>query len=105
MIFKLTDEQIEEIIELYGGSKKIISKIEFKLNFYDIIDDEDDYVEIVKLVVSQHQSIKEQLSHIEGKRSRIECFMNIDEIIDNVLNRQFINMDHKQEQLQKARMK
>ena len=32
MYFKLTEEQILEIIELYGGSKGLITKIETKLN-------------------------------------------------------------------------
>ena len=30
MYFKLTEEQILEIIELYGGSKRLINEIELK---------------------------------------------------------------------------
>jgi len=42
-MFKLTDEQIEYIIEFYGGSKKIIENIELQLNLIGVVEDENDY--------------------------------------------------------------
>ncbi len=116
MIFKLTDEQIEEILYLYGGSKRTIKAIEFKLNYLGVIDDYDDYVEIVKAVLSQHQSVQAQLenSGIKYSYSNIEnlsklynvelarVYMSLDEIIELELKRMYENIDHKYTELQKA---
>ena len=104
-MFKLTDEEIDEIIEQYGSSKRIISKIEFKLNFLEIVD----YIELTKSIVSQYVSIQTQInsakrngkSNYITKKDLVRLYMDLDEIIETELNRKYKDLIHKEKQLQK----
>ncbi len=108
-MFKLTDEEIDEIIEQYGSSKRIISKIEFKLNFLEIVDDREDYIELTKSIVSQYVSIQTQInsakrngkSNYITKKDLVRLYMDLDEIIETELNRKYKDLIHKEKQLQK----
>ena len=110
-MFKLTDEEIDEIIEQYGSSKRIISKIEFKLNFLEIVDDKEDYIELIKSIVSQYVSIQTQINSVKAnensksnyidKKDLARLYMDLDEIIETELNRKYKDLTHKEIQLQK----
>ena len=81
MVFKLEEEQILEIIELYGGSKKKISTIEARLNSIGVVKSEEDYYELVASIVSQGESIKEQMKNCSNVTDRMKHYMSLDEII------------------------
>lgn len=98
-MFKLTDEQIKEIIEFYGGSKETIFNIEECLNKLNIIDDEEDYLDIVAAVVAQHTTVQLKIKQADNKEQRIKQFRSLDEIIEAELKRKYQNDDHKQNQL------
>ena len=94
MIFKLTTEQIEEIIELYGGSKQTITIVEKKLNSLGIITNEEDYYEIVCAVIAQKETVNFQ--KVEGISYGKD--MTFDEIIQLELNRKFGNPEDEKEE-------
>lgn len=87
-MFKLTQEQIDELIELYGGSIETINRIEQKLCIFDFINDEDEYLELVIAVLSQHQSVRLQIS-LTDKRGIADRYMGLDEIIEMELLRKY----------------
>lgn len=89
MIFKLTEEEILEIIELYGGSKETINKIEIKLNLTGLIRSEEDYYELVAATVSQMMSVMEQIKNALDEDDKIRLNMSLDEIIDSELKRKY----------------
>lgn len=86
-MFKLTQEQIEEIIESYGGSLRTIKKIELLLNQYDCIRDEEQYYELVISVLAQHQTIRLKMEKAVNQRDRLDEYMGLEEIIDLEFNR------------------
>ena len=51
-MFKLTEEQIMIIISEYGGNEQLIESIELILNRIEMIDDFDDYYELVCLIAA-----------------------------------------------------
>lgn len=89
MIFKLTEEQVLEIIELYGGSKETINEIEIKLNLTGLVRLEEDYYELVAATVSQMMSVMEQIKNALDDDDRIRLSMSLDEIIDSELKRKY----------------
>lgn len=104
MYFKLTEEQILEIIELYGGSKGLITKIETKLNSIDVILDDEDYYNLIAAIVSQKETNKEKVKSLTTKIEKINVFIPLDEIIITELNRKYNNFeDAKEEVKQKVK--
>ena len=101
MIFKLTDEEIEEIIELYGGSKQVIQDVEYKLNYLEIINDLEDYNELVKIVISQYETIKSQIEAIKERNANpteselSSRYMSLDEIIEYEINKKYEDCKNK----------
>ena len=98
-MFKLTEEQIDYIIEEYGGSKKLINDIERKLNLLGVIEFEEDYVELVVAIVSQKETNKLKLSNCDTKDEKMNVFMNIDTIIQIELNRKYNNFEDSKESI------
>jgi len=94
MVFKLTEEQVLEIIELYGGSKKKIDTIEARLNLIGVVKSEEDHYELVASIVSQSESVKEQMRNCSNASDRIERYMSLDEIISSELNRKYDNFEN-----------
>ena len=93
-MFKLTEEQIEEIIETYGGTKQIINIIEGKLNLIGVIDEEEDYYEVVASVAAQKETINFNIARYNRKEEKMDNFMSIDEIIELELNRKYNNFEN-----------
>lgn len=83
-MFKLTEEQVQEIVESYGGSKNTILLVEDKLNALNnnlsLLNDEDDYFEIIAAVVSQLQTIKNKISHSNLNQKKQE-YVTINELL------------------------
>lgn len=88
-MFKLTEEQIEYIIKVYGGSKQVIKDIEHKLNLLGVIDDEDDYYEIVAAVAAQKETIKNQLKKCTTKDEAMNKYVSTDQLIKYALNEKY----------------
>ena len=104
MYFKLTEEQILEIIELYWGSKRLINEIELKLNSIDVILDDEDYYNLIASIVSQKETNKENVKAETTKQGKINVFIPLDEIIITELNRKYNNFeDAKEEVKQKVK--
>lgn len=99
-MFELTEEQRKEIIELYGGSTYIIYKIEQELNNFEIIQNQEDYIEIIESVVAQFETIKLNMSFAK-KQDKLEKFMSLDEIIYTELNRKYDIFEQENCQLKK----
>ena len=57
-MFKLTEEQMAEVIDLYGGDYDLIIEIERTLNKLAVIDNEDAYYEVICAVVSQIETLE-----------------------------------------------
>ena len=104
MVFKLSKEQIDDIIEMYGGSKKTIDNIEKRLNLLNIVQTDDDYLEIVTSVLDRKQEINEKLKNNPTKQEAIDIFMTVDEIIAIELERKYGDFEYfKEEQRQKVK--
>ena len=88
-MFKLTEEPIEYIIEVYGGSKQVIKDIEHKLNLLGVIDDKDDYYEIVAAVAAQKETIKEQIKKCTTKSEAMSKYVSTDRLIMYALNEKY----------------
>ena len=88
-MFKLTEEQINEIIEMYGGTKTLINDIESRLNLIGMIEQEEDYYDIICAIISRIQTIKldaitQEKSIFSGKNfnpESVEFDYDLDEII------------------------
>ena len=92
-MFKLTEEQINEIILLYGGSKKIVEVIESEINLIDVIEDEEDFYEIICAVMSQKFTIDLRCEQWNYPQDQSFVFMSDDEIIETELNRKYDNFE------------
>jgi len=101
-MFKLTDEQIEYIIEFYGGSKKIIENIELQLNLIGVVEDENDYFELMCAIIAQKETIKLKLSDCDNKFDAIGVSMTNKEIILTELNRKYNNFEDASYEKQQA---
>lgn len=80
MQYKLNNEQIDEIINLYEVSKNFIKKIEVGLNSTNLVKDADDYFILVCEVCMQYQSNKQILQTTPILFSKTK-FMQLSEII------------------------
>jgi len=97
MVFKLTEEQINYIIEMYGGTCNLINKVEQKLNLLEIIETEEDYFELVIIIVSQVKSVNLQMSMYFSMDSKMKKYLSLDEIIALEINRKYNDMNTKEE--------
>ncbi len=100
-MFNLTDEQINEIVEYYGCSKPTIKRIGYVLNSLEIVDDEDDFIELIKSIVAQKESIKEQLTHANSIYEKKKIYMSLSDIIKTEVIKKYQDQDHKQLQLKR----
>lgn len=98
-MFKLTDEQIDYIIEMYGGTKQSIREIEKRINLIGVIEDEEDYYEVVANVVSQRETFL-----MDAKSRNARKGMTIDQIIESELNRKYDNFQDSKDSI-KVKMK
>lgn len=89
MEFILTEEQIDEIIDERGGKKETIKKIEEILNSLNVIQDEEDFLEIIKDVVSQRITNNEEVERCKNKQDAIKKHMSLSEIIAYELERKY----------------
>ncbi len=94
MVFKLTQDQINDIIENYGGSRRLIAMIEHKLNFLGVVLDEEDYFELVTAIVSQKETVNFKLESCTSKSEAVCVFISLDEIIVDELNRKYNNFEN-----------
>ena len=90
-MFKLTEDKMNYIIEVYGGSAPIIRDIERRLNLLGIIDNEDDYYEIVATVAAQKETIKEQLKKCTTGDEAMRKCVSTDSLIKYALNEKYNN--------------
>jgi len=90
-MFELTEEQINYIIAVYGGSKVIIKDIERRLNLLGIPMDEDDYYEIVAAVAAQKETISQQVRRCTTKAEAMRKFVSTDSLIKYELNEKYTN--------------
>ena len=81
MIFKLTEEQINYIIEVYGGSHSVIRDIERRLNLLGVVSDENNYYEIVASVAAQKETIKQQIKGCTTKDEAMRAWVSTDKLI------------------------
>lgn len=88
MFFKLNDEQIEEIVELYGGTKNLINEIQKRLNSLDIVKDEDDFFEIVAEVISQIETCR-----FEANRANSKPHYVINDVLKDTVIRKYLGND------------
>ena len=91
-MFFLTDEQIQEIIDIYGGDKKIINDIQKCLNKLAVIDNEEDYYEVICDVVAQLETFKLQ-NEQSSKRNEKPIEYKLIDIIKIELNRKYNNFE------------
>lgn len=100
-MFKLTEEQINYIIEEYGGTRHLINVVEKKLNLLGVVEFEDDYYELVISIVSQKETINLKLSGCTTKEEKINAFLNLDTIIEMELNRKYNKFEDSKESIRK----
>lgn len=89
-MFKLTEEEILRIINLYGGSKKKINLIEAKLNIIGIVSNEEDYYELICDIIFQMEFIKQ--NNMLDKRPAKKLDLN--NIICNVLRKKYNSFEN-----------
>ena len=99
IMFKLTEEQIIDIIQNYGGSRRLIAMIEHKLNFLGVVLDEEDYFELITAIVSQKETINFKLESCSTKKEAVSVFISLDEIIVDELNRKYNNFENAREDI------
>ena len=89
----LTEGQINYIIEFYGGSKTIIANIERELNLIGIIDNKDDYFEVICSVVAQKEILREELKKCTIAAEAKKVYVANQKLIVNELNRRYNNLE------------
>ena len=90
-MFKLTEEQINYIVEVYGGSPTIIRDIERRLNLLGVVRDEEDYYEIVATVAAQKETIREQIKKCTTREEAMRKWVSTDSLIKYTLNEKYNN--------------
>lgn len=80
-MFKLTKEQIEEIIELYGGNEDLLNEIEKKLNLIGMANDEEDYYEIIAATAAQVETAFFEYERKKNSEPDLHLEYDIDEIL------------------------
>lgn len=88
-MFKLTEEQINEIVLMYGRPKEEIKEIELKINLIGVVEDEKDFFEIMSAVISQKVSIELQIKQWNDPENMDFIYMSDEEIIETELNRKY----------------
>ena len=103
-MFKLTEEQINYIIEFYGSSKPVIKDIERRLNLLGVIEDEADYFEIVAAVAAQKETIKEQVKGCMSRSEVLSKWVTTNQLSIYALNEKYNNfIDAKEETQQRMK--
>jgi len=100
-MFKLTEEQIDYIIEEYGGTKQLINTIERKLNLLGVVEIEEDYYELVISIVAQKETNNLKLEGCTTKKEKIDTFINLDTIIQMELNRKYNNFEDSKDSIRR----
>ena len=90
-MFKLTEQQIEYITTVYGGTKMIINDIERRLNLLGVVSDEDDYYEIVAAVAAQKETIREKAKGCNTKTEAMRIWVSTDDLIMYALKEKYID--------------
>ena len=88
-MFKLTEDQMAEVIDLYGGDYDLIIEIERTLNKLAVIDNEDAYYEVICAVVSQIETL--ELKAKEDEKDAADYVL--DYIIQEELNRYYTDFE------------
>ena len=88
-MFKLTDEQINYIIEVYGGTKTIIKDIERRLNLSGKVKDEDDYYELVATVAAQKETIKGYVQGATTREDAMRVWVSTEDLIAYALKEKY----------------
>jgi len=96
-MFFLTDEQIEEIIQEYGGDIELINDIQKELNRLGVINNEETYYEVISNVVAQVETFEMQNQRlIKGHNKPIEY--KLIDVIGVELNREYNNFEDSKEE-------
>ena len=96
-MFKLTDEQINYIIEVYGGTKAIINDIERRLNLSGKVRDEEDYYELVATVSAQKETIKGQIKDCTTRTEVMRVWVSTEDLIIYALKEKYNDFDEEQQ--------
>ena len=100
LMFKLTEEQINYIVEYYGSSKAVIKDIERRLNLLAVVEDEDDYFEIVAAIAAQKETISEQIKKCTTKSEILNKWVTTNQLIKYALNEKYNNFINAKEEVQ-----
>lgn len=79
----LTEEEKKYIINLYGGSKRIINTIETLINSTELYLSHEDYIYLIKECVSLYTTL---IFRDETKNSKIKYYITIGEIVKYYIN-------------------
>ncbi len=93
-MFKLTEEQVNYIIEVYGGSKRIIRDIECRLNLLAIPMDDDEYYEIVAAVAAQKETIRNKAKNYTTREDAMSVWVSTDKLILFALEEKYIDFSN-----------
>ena len=96
-MFQLTEEQINYIIEVYGGTKTIIKDIERRLNLSGKVRDEEDYYELVATVAAQKETIKEQIKGCTTRTEAMRVWVSTEDLIIYALKEKYNDLDEVQQ--------
>lgn len=86
-MYKLTEEQINEIVSEYGGDALLISDIERELNISGKVDNEVDYEKLVIDCISTYESTQEIIKQKILEEDKEEEFKSLNEIVTYCLDR------------------
>lgn len=98
-MFQLTEEQINYIIEVYGGTKTIIKDIERRLNLSGKVRDEEDYYELVATVAAQKETIKNQIKGCTTKNEAMRAWVSTDDLIIYALKEKYNDFEEVQQNI------
>lgn len=90
-MFKLTEEQIMIIISEYGGNEQLIESIELILNRIEMIDDFDDYYELVCLIAAQYETALLKFNRERKSDENAKLEFNIYEVIKSEILLKYSN--------------
>lgn len=97
-MFFLTDEQIEEIISMYGGDVELINEIQLDLNKLAVVESEEDYYEVICDIVSQVETYKLQ-NEQQIKQNGKTIKYRLTDIIGIELNRKYNNFENSKQEV------
>ena len=96
-MFQLTEDQINYIIEVYGGTKTIINDIERRLNLSGKVKDEEDYYELVATVAAQKETIKNQTRGCTTRTEAMRVWVSTEDLIAYALKEKYNDFDENYE--------